>query len=184
MCLPDLENRTISIPIFCLISHSSIYLFRKKSTQFWPKLDAFYNIWPKIHPISLLDRCLKLYTTLWNIWTYQQLCKKNTQVVYNFTQIVYNFTQVVYFFTQLLVGSYVSQCCVNFLNSGLTVCNLGSFISDGKPPDRYTKFCEKAPQKAGTYVGLYHVSVPGPQILPQISHFHKNRSFSRILATF
>ena len=25
------------------------------------------------------------------------------------------------FFTQQLVGSYVSQCCVNFLNSGLTV---------------------------------------------------------------
>ena len=41
--------------------------------------------------------------------------------MYNFTQIVYNFTQVVYFFTQQLVGSYVSQCCVNFLNSGLTV---------------------------------------------------------------
>ena len=70
---------------------------------------------------TLLDRCLKLYTTLWNIWTYQQLCKKITQLVYNLTQIVYNFTQVVYFFTQQLVGSYVSQCCVNFLNSGLTV---------------------------------------------------------------
>ena len=37
---------------------------------------------------TLLDRCLKLYTTLWNIWTYQQLCKKITQLVYNFTQIV------------------------------------------------------------------------------------------------
>ena len=44
---------------------------------------------------TLLDLCLKLYTTLWNIWTYQQLCKKITQLVYNFTQIVYNFTQVV-----------------------------------------------------------------------------------------
>ena len=70
---------------------------------------------------TLLDRCLKLYTTLWNIWTYQQLCKKITQLVYNLTQVVYNFTQVVYFFTQQLVGSYVSQCCANFLNSGLTV---------------------------------------------------------------
>ena len=70
---------------------------------------------------TLLDNCLKLYTTLWNIWTYQQLGKKITQLVYNLTQIVYKFTQVVYFFTQQLVGSYVSQCCVNFLNSGLTV---------------------------------------------------------------
>ena len=70
---------------------------------------------------ALLDRCLKLYTTLWNIWTYQQLCKKITQLVCNFTQIVYNFTQVGYFFTQQLVGSYVSQCCVKFLNSDLTV---------------------------------------------------------------
>ena len=25
---------------------------------------------------TLLDRCLKVYTTLWNIWTYQLLCKK------------------------------------------------------------------------------------------------------------
>ena len=46
--------------------------------------------------------------------------------MYNFTQIVYNFTQVVYFFTQQLVGSYVSQCCVNFLNSGLTVRGLNA----------------------------------------------------------
>ena len=34
---------------------------------------------------------------------------------------MYNLTQIVYFFTQQLVSSYVSQCCVNFLNSGLTV---------------------------------------------------------------
>ena len=45
-------------------------------------------------PNTLLDRCLKLYTLLWNIWTYQQLGKKITQLVYNLTQIVYNFTQV------------------------------------------------------------------------------------------
>ena len=41
MCLPDLENLTISIPIFCLISHPSIYHFRKKSTQFWPNWMLF-----------------------------------------------------------------------------------------------------------------------------------------------
>ena len=29
--------------------------------------------------------------------------------------------------------------------------NLGSFVSDENPPDRYTKFREKVPQKAGTY---------------------------------
>ena len=40
------------------------------------------------NPPTLLDRCLKLYTTLWNIWTYQLLCKKITQLVYNFTQFV------------------------------------------------------------------------------------------------
>ena len=55
---------------------------------------------------TLLDRCLKVYTTLWNIWTYQQLCKKITQLVYNFTQIVYNFTQVVYFF-YTTVGRFI-----------------------------------------------------------------------------
>ena len=36
MCLPDLENLTISIQIFCLISRSSIYHFQKKSTKFRP----------------------------------------------------------------------------------------------------------------------------------------------------
>ena len=34
MCLPDLENLTFSIPIFCLTSHPSVYHFRKKSIQF------------------------------------------------------------------------------------------------------------------------------------------------------
>ena len=40
----------------------------------------------KLH--ALLDRYLKVYTTLWNIWTYQLLCKKIKQLVYNFTQVV------------------------------------------------------------------------------------------------
>ena len=59
-----------------------------------------------LYALSLLDHYLKLYTTLWNIWTYQQLCKKITQVVYNLTQIVYNFTQVVYFF-YTTVGRFI-----------------------------------------------------------------------------
>ena len=29
------KNLTFSIPIFCVISHPSVYHFRKKSTQFW-----------------------------------------------------------------------------------------------------------------------------------------------------
>ena len=58
------------------------------------------------HIYTLLDCCLKLYTTLWNIWTYQQLCKKITQLVYNLTQVVYNFTQVVYFF-YTTVGRFI-----------------------------------------------------------------------------
>ena len=56
---------------------------------------------PLMSPLSttLLDCCLKNYTTLWNKWSYQLLCKK----------IVHNL-----FLTQQLVGSCVSQCCVNF----------------------------------------------------------------------
>ena len=34
MCLPDLENLTFSIPIFCLISHPSVYHFRKEAPNF------------------------------------------------------------------------------------------------------------------------------------------------------
>ena len=30
----------------------------------------------KFSVCTLLDHCLKKYTTLWNIWTYQLLCKK------------------------------------------------------------------------------------------------------------
>ena len=30
--------------------------------------------------------------------------------------------------------------------------NLGSFVSDEPPPQRYTKFREKVPQKSGTYI--------------------------------
>ena len=81
MCLPDLENLTISIPIFCQISHPSVYHFRKKSTQFGSNWVLFYNNLPKIHPIYV-------------IWAPSSLMKT---------------------------------------------------------PDRYTKFCEKVPQKAGTY---------------------------------
>ena len=47
MCLPDLENLTISIPIFCQISHPSVYHFRKKSTQFGSNWVLFTIICPK-----------------------------------------------------------------------------------------------------------------------------------------
>ena len=63
--------------------------------------------------VTLLDPCYKLYTTLWNIWIYQLLCKN--------TQVVPICTSCVFFLTQQLVGLYVSQCCVHFLNSGLTM---------------------------------------------------------------
>ena len=36
MWLPDLENLTFSIPIFCPISHPLVYHFWKKSPQLWP----------------------------------------------------------------------------------------------------------------------------------------------------
>ena len=50
MCLPDLENLTFSIPIFCLISHPSVYHFWKKAPNF-DQLGAFYNNLRKIHPV-------------------------------------------------------------------------------------------------------------------------------------
>ena len=41
-----------------------------------------------------------------------------------------------------------------FAQNTPNLCNLGSFVSDENtsPPDRYTKFHEKVPQKAGTYM--------------------------------
>ena len=36
-----------------------------------------------------------------------------------------------------------------FAQNTPNLCNFGSFVSDENPPDRYTKFREKVPQKAG-----------------------------------
>ena len=47
ICLPDLENLTFSIPIFCPISHPSVYHLRKTSTQFWPNWVLFTKNCPK-----------------------------------------------------------------------------------------------------------------------------------------
>ena len=93
--------RNLSFVIIAPKLHKAI------SCQQW-NLVPFLNYWRGYlyHPGTLLDRCLKLYTTLWNIWTYQQLCKQITQLVYNFTQVVYNFTQVVYFF-YTTVGRFI-----------------------------------------------------------------------------
>ena len=69
---------------------------------------AFTECYVRTYLITLLDGCLKNYTTLWNILTYQLLCKKN------YTTCVKLYTSCVIFLTQQLVGSYVSQCCVIF----------------------------------------------------------------------
>ena len=47
MCLPDLENLTIFIPIFCQISYPWVYHFRKKRTQFWTNWVLFTIVCPK-----------------------------------------------------------------------------------------------------------------------------------------
>ena len=43
MCLPDLKNWAFSIPIFCHITHPSVYHFQKKNTQFCSYLGAFHH---------------------------------------------------------------------------------------------------------------------------------------------
>ena len=50
MCLPDLENLTFSIPIFCLISTHQYTIFERKY-PILTKLGAFYNNLLKIHPV-------------------------------------------------------------------------------------------------------------------------------------
>ena len=54
MCLPDLENLTFSIPIFCSISNPSVYHFLKEEHPILTKLGAFYNNLPQIHPIYVI----------------------------------------------------------------------------------------------------------------------------------
>ena len=72
------------------------------------RLGSYWTFADVISCCSLLDHCLKNYTTLWNIWTYQLLCKKNCTTCVKF------YTSCIIFLTQQLVGSYVSQCCVIF----------------------------------------------------------------------
>ena len=61
----------------------------------------------------------KKYTTLWNIWTYQLLCKKD------YTTCVKFYTTCVIFLTKQLVYRFIwfTVLC-NFLNSSLTVYNI------------------------------------------------------------
>ena len=67
-----------------------------------------------IYLFTLLDHCLKsLHNTVKHM-NLLLLCKK----LHNLFKIVHKLCKIVYklciFFTQLLVGSYVSQCCVKF----------------------------------------------------------------------
>ena len=72
-----LKNLTFSIPIFCPISHPSIYHFRK-STQFWPNwVFLFYNNLPKIHPIWIIWAPLSLMNPPPDRYT--KFCEKWTQ---------------------------------------------------------------------------------------------------------
>ena len=57
---------------------------------------------------TLLERCLKNYTTLCNIWTYQLLYKK---ILHILCKILHKLCNIL---TQQLVGSYVTQRCVFF----------------------------------------------------------------------
>ena len=54
MWLPDIENLTFSIPIFCRISHPSVNRFSKEKHPILTKLGALYNNLPKIHPIYVI----------------------------------------------------------------------------------------------------------------------------------
>ena len=53
MCLPGLENLTISIPIF-LLNFPPIGIPFSKETNLTKYLGAFYNNLPKIHPIYVI----------------------------------------------------------------------------------------------------------------------------------
>ena len=66
--------------------------------------------------ILLLDHCLKNYTILWNIWTYQLLCKKKS---HNLCKIVHKLCN----FSYTTVRSFIcfTVLCMICLNSGLTV---------------------------------------------------------------
>ena len=74
--------------------------------------DINYTVRPLFKTLHNTVKHMNLPTVGYKIYT--------TCVQFN-TNCVKFYTSCVIFFTQQLVGSYVSQCCVNFLNSGLTV---------------------------------------------------------------
>ena len=63
MCLPDLENLTISIPILCQIYHPLVYHFLKEKHPILIKLGAFYNNLPKMHPVFVIWAPLSVMKT-------------------------------------------------------------------------------------------------------------------------
>ena len=55
---------------------------------------------------TLLDCCLKNYTTLWNIWTYQLMCKKNYTTLWN-------------------IWTYQLMCNFSYTTAGRFICFTG-----------------------------------------------------------
>ena len=63
MCLPDLRNLTISIPIFFAKFPTHQYTIFERKAPNLIKLGAFYNNLPKIHPIYVIWVPLSLMKT-------------------------------------------------------------------------------------------------------------------------
>ena len=110
---PPPPVKTFKGPTFCIRSHLtgvrewSLEDYRSPSARIFVCLVVVVVVLLNILH-TLLDCCLKNYTTLWSIWTYQLLCKKNCTTCLQF------YTSCVIFLTQQFVGSYVSQCCAIF----------------------------------------------------------------------
>ena len=69
------KNLVYSISLIPNLLHFTISMINDRLILGDKTLAIKMPIYFRLH--TLLDHCLKNYTTLWNIWTYQLLCKKN-----------------------------------------------------------------------------------------------------------
>ena len=82
MCLPDLDNLTLSIQIFRPISHPSVYHFQTKKHPILPKFCAFYNNMLKIHPIYVIWAPSSLMKTHQLLYQISKKCAPKGRHIY------------------------------------------------------------------------------------------------------
>ena len=123
MCLPDLKNLTISIPIFLPNFPPISIPFSEEKHPIWIKLGAFYNNLPKIHPIYVIWAPSSLMKTPRSLYQISRKGAPKSRHIY-----VYHVN----------VRTPPDGFCPRFLQNEVRMAPNGSIFVKSKP---YSTFC-------------------------------------------